>query len=196
MKPVVDGKKVETIVPGLEGGTNWFPPAYDPDLGILFVAVNQWGMGLTSWEKRKLHYKPGDLYMGVDYQMYRMGDTIGHLKAIDIANKKVVWDVPSPLPLFSGLLATKGGVLFTGDQRGRLLAFDAKTGKELLEVPDRLRRSTPRRSPTSWTASNMSPSCPASAAIRASTTPRPRAACSGCSRSTARWMRAACTTRR
>ena len=70
----------------------------------------------------KLQYKPGDVYMGVDYQMYRMGDTIGHLKAIDIANKKVVWDVPSPLPLFSGMLATKGGVVFTGDQRGRILA--------------------------------------------------------------------------
>ena len=39
--------------------------------------------------------------------------------------------VPSPLPLFSGMLATKGGVLFTGDQRGRFLAYDAKTGKEL-----------------------------------------------------------------
>ena len=34
-------------------------------------------------------------------------------------------------PLFSGMLVTKGGVLFTGDQRGRFLAYDAKTGKEL-----------------------------------------------------------------
>ena len=122
---------MEKIIPGLEGGTNWFPPAYDPSSGVLFVAVNQWGMGLTSWEKGKLQYKPGDVYQGVDYQMYRMGDTIGHLKAIDVANKKVLWDVPSPLPLFSGMLATKGGVVFTGDQRGRLLAYDSKTGKEL-----------------------------------------------------------------
>jgi glucose dehydrogenase len=131
MRPKATGKAVQLIVPGLEGGTNWFPPAYDPSLGLLFVAVNQWGMGLTSWEKGKLQYKPGDVYQGVDYQMYRTGDTIGHLKAIDIANKEVVWDSPSPLPLFSGILATKGGVVFTGDQRGRLLAFDSKTGKEL-----------------------------------------------------------------
>ena len=74
-------------MPGLEGGTNWFPPAYDPDLGMIFVSVNQWGMGLTAWEKKKLVYKPGDLYMGVDYQMYRMGETIGHVKAIDIARR-------------------------------------------------------------------------------------------------------------
>src|SRR5574340_1693122 len=88
-------------------------------------------MGLTAWEKKKLSYKPGDLYMGVDYQMYRMGDTIGRIEAIDIANKKVVWTDKSPLPVFSGMLATKGGVLFTGDERGRLLAFDSRTGKQL-----------------------------------------------------------------
>jgi alcohol dehydrogenase (cytochrome c) len=131
MKPKQGGGTVQPIIPGLEGGTNWFPPAYNPDLGLFFVAVNQWGMGLTSWEKGKLAYKPGEVFMGVDYQMYRMGDTIGHVRAIDIANKKIAWDVPSPLPLFAGMLVTKGGLLFTGDQRGRLLAFDAKTGKDL-----------------------------------------------------------------
>jgi alcohol dehydrogenase (cytochrome c) len=131
MKPKSGGGAVEPIVPGLEGGTNWFPPAYDPTSGLFYVSVNQWGMGLTAWERGRLQYKPGDMYMGVDYQMYRMGDTIGHLRAVDVANKKVVWDVPSSLPLFAGVLATKGGLIFTGDQRGRFLAYDAKTGKEL-----------------------------------------------------------------
>jgi alcohol dehydrogenase (cytochrome c) len=131
MKPKSDGKKVGPIIPGLEGGTNWFPPAYDPESGMFYVAVNQWGMGLTAWEKGKLQYKPGDFYMGVDYQMYRMGDTIGRIKAIDVANKKVAWEVDSPLPLFAGMLVTKGGVLFTGDQRGRMLALNAKTGELL-----------------------------------------------------------------
>ena len=131
LKPKIGGPMVEPIVPGLEGGTNWFPPAYDPDTGLFYVAVNQWGMGLKAWDKDKLIYKPGDFYQGADFQMYRMGDTIGRIKAIDVANKKVAWEVPSSLPLFSGMLATKGGVLFTGDQRGRFLAFDSKTGKEL-----------------------------------------------------------------
>ncbi len=131
MKPKAGGKRIEPIVPGLEGGTNWFAPAFDPDKGIAYVVVNQWGMGLTAWEKAKLTYKPGEPYMGVDYQMYRMGETIGHVKAIDVASRKVLWDHPSPLPLFSSLVATKGGVLFTGDQRGRFIALDAASGKEL-----------------------------------------------------------------
>ena len=131
MKPTFSGKPVKPIIPGLEGGTNWFPPAYDPERGIMFVGVNQWGMGLTPWEKKRLIYKPGDQYTGVDYQMYRMGDTIGRIMAIDVADGKPLWKVTSPLPVFAGMLATKGGLLFTGDQRGRLLAFDEGNGKEL-----------------------------------------------------------------
>jgi outer membrane protein assembly factor BamB len=131
LKPKPGGSAVQPIVPGLEGGTNWFPSAYDPATGYVFIAVNQWGMGLTAWEKKKFIYKPGDQYTGVDYQMYRMGDTIGRIKAIDVANKKVIWQTESPLPMFAGMLVTKGGVLLMGDQRGRALAIDAKTGKQL-----------------------------------------------------------------
>ena len=131
MKPTFGGKPVKPIIPGLEGGTNWFPPAYDPERGVMFVGVNQWGMGLTPWEKKKLVYKPGDQFQGVDYQMYRMGDTIGRIMAIDVADGRPLWKVTSPLPVFAGMLATKGGLLFTGDQRGQLLAFDETNGKKL-----------------------------------------------------------------
>jgi alcohol dehydrogenase (cytochrome c) len=129
MKPKASGPAIQPIIPGLEGGTNWFPPAYDPASGTMFVAVNQWGMGLTALEKGKLVYKPGDQYMGVDYQMYRMGDTIGQIMAIDVATGKNRWVMESSLPMFAGMLATKGGVLFTGDQRGRMMAIDEATGK-------------------------------------------------------------------
>jgi hypothetical protein len=73
MKPLANGKTVEKIIPGLEGSTNWFPPAYDPSSGILFVAVNQWGMGLTSraFERAIAEIKPhrsrvGDLLSFVE----------------------------------------------------------------------------------------------------------------------------------
>jgi alcohol dehydrogenase (cytochrome c) len=48
-----------------------------------------------------------------------------------VANRKVAWESTSPLPFFAGLLATKSGLVFTGDQRGFFMALDAKTGKEL-----------------------------------------------------------------
>jgi alcohol dehydrogenase (cytochrome c) len=129
--PQSGGERVTGIIPGLEGCTNWFPPAYNPDLGYAFVATNNWGMELQAWKRDKLKYEPGAWYIGVDYQMYTRGPITGFVKAIDVANKKIAWETPNPLPLFSGLLATKSGLLFTGDQRGFFVALDAKTGKEL-----------------------------------------------------------------
>lgn len=131
MRPKSGGAKIEPIVPGLEGGTNWFPMAYDPDLGYVYFATNQWAMALTAKKPEEVVYEAGQTYMGVDYQMYRQGDEIGHLKAFDVAKKQFVWDRPSALPLFAGLLATKGGLVFTGDQLGHVLALDAKTGESL-----------------------------------------------------------------
>ncbi|MCI0530143.1 MAG: PQQ-dependent dehydrogenase, methanol/ethanol family, partial [Nitrospira sp.] len=131
MRPLSDRKAVEPIVPGLEGGTNWFPAAFNPDLGYVFLATNQWAMGLTSHLPDEVKYEPGKVYMGVDYQMYRQGPTIGHVKAFDVVNRKFVWDMPSSMFLFAGVLATKSGLVFTGDQLGFFMALDAKSGKAL-----------------------------------------------------------------
>ena len=131
MKPKAGGDKVEGIVPGLEGGTNWFPPAYNPDLGYVFLNTNHWGMSMKSWDKDKIKYQPGSTFMAQDYQMYRLGANVGFTKAYDVKTGKFVWETPSQLPLFAGLLATKSGLVFTGDERGYFMALDGKTGKTL-----------------------------------------------------------------
>jgi len=131
MRPLVDGKTVLPIVPGLEGGTNWFPMAFNPELGVAFVPTNTWAMALTGYKPEDIKYEPGKVYMGMDYKMHRLGDKIGHLKAFDVANKKWLWDIASPLPLFAGVLATRSGLVFTGDQLGFVFAADAKSGQVL-----------------------------------------------------------------
>ena len=131
MRPISGGKTIEPIVPGLEGGTNWFPMAYNPELGYVFFATNHWAMAMTASKPEDVEYTPGEPYMGVKYQMYRLEDDIGYVKAFDVANKEFLWETPSPLPLFSGLLATKSGLVFTGDQLGHALALDARTGETL-----------------------------------------------------------------
>jgi alcohol dehydrogenase (cytochrome c) len=131
MRAKSGGDKIEPIIPGLEGGTNWFPPAADPEKGIIYLNTNDWPMSLKAWKPEDVVYKPGTVYMGVDYQMYRHKEKTGFLKAFDVANKKWLWQLPSSLPMFAGVLATKGGVLFTGDQLGHALAVDADSGKVL-----------------------------------------------------------------
>jgi glucose dehydrogenase len=69
--------------------------------------------------------------MGMDYKMHRTGETIGRLKAFDVAKRKWLWEIGSPLPLFAGVLATRSGLVFSGDQQGFVFAADAKSGEVL-----------------------------------------------------------------
>ena len=131
MRPVSGGPKVEPVIPGLEGGTNWFPIAANPETGIVYLNTNDWAMSLKAWKPEDVVYNAGQVYMGVDYQMYRHKEHTGFLKAFDVANKKWLWELPSALPMFAGVLATKGGLLFTGDQLGFFQAVDAQSGKPL-----------------------------------------------------------------
>lgn len=131
MRPLADGKPVLPIVPGLEGGTNWFPMAYNPDMGVAFVPTNTWAMALTGYKPEDIKYEAGKVFMGMDYKMHTLGGPIGRLRAFDVAKKKWLWEIPSPLPVFAGVLATKSGLVFTGDQLGFFYAADAKTGKVL-----------------------------------------------------------------
>jgi alcohol dehydrogenase (cytochrome c) len=131
MRPLSGGKTIQPIIPGLEGGTNWFPMAYNPDLGLVYLNTNHWAMSMTAWKPEDVVYKEGDLYMGVDFQMFRLDKKIGYTKAFDVENKKFVWESSSPLPLFAGVLATKSELVFTGDELGYFMALDGKTGDTL-----------------------------------------------------------------
>jgi alcohol dehydrogenase (cytochrome c) len=131
MRPLADGKPVLPIIPGLEGGTNWFPMSYNPETGVAFVPTNQWAMALTGYKPEDIKYEPGKVYMGMDYKMHRTGETIGRLKAFDVANRKWLWEIKSPLPLFAGVLSTRTGLVFTGDQQGFFFAAEARSGNVL-----------------------------------------------------------------
>lgn len=131
LRPLSGGKTIQPIVPGLEGGTNWFPMAYNPDLGLVYFNTNHWAMSMTAWKPEDVVYKEGDLYMGVDFQMFRLDKEIGYTKAFDVAKKEFVWETSSPLPLFGGVLATQSGLVFTGDELGYVLALNGKSGEVL-----------------------------------------------------------------
>lgn len=131
MRPLADGKTVVPIVPGLEGGTNWFPMAYNPDMGVAFVPTNRWAMAMTGYLPEDVVYEAGKVYMGMDFKMHRMDGAIGHLKAFDVQKRKWLWQIESPLPLFAGVLATRSELVFSGDQQGFFFAADARSGKVL-----------------------------------------------------------------
>ena len=61
----------------------------------------------------------------------------GSISAIDVTTGKRVWKFDTPEPERGGVSTTASGLGFAGGGDGILRAFDSKTGKRPLEVPDR-----------------------------------------------------------
>ena len=126
-----DGKKGETVfsAPSFLGGKNQQQIAYSPDTGLFYVPANEWGMEI--WNE-PIGYKKGAAYLGAGFTIRVINDDyIGALRAVDPASGKIVWEAKNGAPLWGGVLATKGGLVFYGVPEGYLKAVDAKTGKEL-----------------------------------------------------------------
>ena len=124
-----DGKKGKTVfsIPSFLGGKNWMPMAYSKDTGLFYVPSNEWGMDI--WNE-PVSYKKGAAYLGSGFTIRPIfDDHIGSLKAVDPKTGKTVWEFKNPAPLWGGVLATAGNLVFTGNPEGYLMAFDARTGE-------------------------------------------------------------------
>jgi alcohol dehydrogenase (cytochrome c) len=126
-----DGKKGETVfsAPSFLGGKNQMPMAYSPKTGYFYVPANEWGMDI--WNE-PISYKKGAAYLGAGFTIKPLNeDYIGALRAMDPKTGKIVWEVKNNAPLWGGVLATAGDLVFYGTPEGFLKAVDAKSGKEV-----------------------------------------------------------------
>ena len=152
-RPVYDETKVphlnvkSSFCPGLWGGKDWPPEAYNPDTKLLYVPAND-NLCATITDVPVGERKPGELYIGVPIEgilnslEIRPGvDTskpinIGQLQAWDLSTGKKVWAHDfQDSALWGPVLTTAGGLVFAGGTSDRMFrAFDAKTGEVLWEV--------------------------------------------------------------
>jgi PQQ-dependent dehydrogenase (methanol/ethanol family) len=127
------GKVTEDICPSSTGAKEWVPSALSPRTGLLYIPAHNTCM---SYEGIEANYIAGTPYLGADVKMYQgPGGYHGELIAWDIRNGKPVWGVKEPaLPLYSGVLATAGDLVFYGTMDGWFKALDARTGTELWKM--------------------------------------------------------------
>ncbi|MDI3326629.1 PQQ-dependent methanol/ethanol family dehydrogenase [Pontibacterium granulatum] len=124
-----DGKKGKAIraVPSFLGGKNWMPMAYSQDTGLFYVPSNEWAMDI--WNE-PVSYKKGAAYLGAGFTIHPTNEEyIGVLRAMDPKSGKEVWRYKNYAPLWGGVLATAGNLVFMGNPEGYLMAFDAKNGE-------------------------------------------------------------------
>ena len=121
---------VKGICPAALGSKDEQPAAYSPDTQLFYVPTNHVCM---DYEPFKVSYTAGQPYVGATLSMFPpAGEThMGNFIAWDGKTGKIVWSNKELFSVWSGALATAGGVVFYGTLEGYLKAVDAKTGKEL-----------------------------------------------------------------
>lgn len=116
------------VSPSVVGGVNWSPSAVDEANGRAFVSAIHWPAVYTQHEEPAkdgidiLHYTTLELSQGKRW---------GALVGIDLPTGKLLWTHQTEEPLIGGVLATAGGLVFTGEGNGNVLAVDATNGNTL-----------------------------------------------------------------
>lgn len=111
------------INPGAKGGTNWWPPTYDPGLDRFFVPVLEQGMVFFPTPQTLPSPAGRSFYTGI--------------RALDASTGKQVWEYrQAPRTVNNdtgGLMSTQGGLVFGSDET-RFFALDSQSGKRLWSV--------------------------------------------------------------
>jgi alcohol dehydrogenase (cytochrome c) len=115
-------------------GTNAVPIAFNRATGLIYA---------STWEVPRLQKlapppkKPqeiGKTSTGIVSKAPKMkpDDVFGHFLAINPVTGEKKWEIPLiGLPSSAGMLATGGGLIFTGKMTGEFIALDEDTGKTL-----------------------------------------------------------------
>jgi alcohol dehydrogenase (cytochrome c) len=130
--PVKDHHIGGALVSAANGGaTNWPPPAYSPDTGLLYVPTEEtYAMYyLTETDPR------GAMGLGGKDEV-TVGTMGSYISAIDYKTGKTVWKhkfrrLRNGRGGAPGLLTTAGRLLFGGDLSGNFIAFDPANGTPL-----------------------------------------------------------------
>jgi lanthanide-dependent methanol dehydrogenase len=124
------GKVTHDICPSSTGGKEWVPSALSPRTGLLYIPAHNTCM---NYEGIEANYIAGTPYLGASVRMFPgPGGFQGELIAWDVRSARKVWGVRDEvLPVYSGVLATGGDVVFYGTMDGWFKALDARTGAEL-----------------------------------------------------------------
>jgi glucose dehydrogenase len=124
--PTPEGARIS---PGIGGGANWSPISLDQSGGVVYIAAMHMPTTYRSVELPAADGKPPVHYIVVETD--KDGKS-GTLNAIDLKSRgKLLWQQKTKDPLVGGVLATAGGLVFTGEGSGNFAAYDAKTGEKL-----------------------------------------------------------------
>src|SRR6476646_5260307 len=125
---VLPTKEGARMLPGANGGVEWSPIATDPGQGLAYAINLHQPM---TYQVEDSPYPNGKLWLGGAFKVIPGETQSGNITAVDYNTGKIKWQVKTPEPMIGGILATAGGLVFTGEGNGKFAAYNSSNGKEL-----------------------------------------------------------------
>jgi alcohol dehydrogenase (cytochrome c) len=118
------------VCPSVRGASNWMSPSYDPSTGLLYVVTLEQCDIYSSSAKEP---KPSSGFRGTGGEQIPSEPGQMYLRALEASTGALRWQhkMPGPATMWAGTVSTAGGLVFTGDDDGNLVALDSTTGKDL-----------------------------------------------------------------
>jgi glucose dehydrogenase len=102
--------------------------AVDANLGLAYAINLHQPM---TYHVESTPYPGGKLWLGGAFKVIPSEEQWGNVTAVDYNTGKIKWKVKTQQPMIGGILATAGGVVFTGEGNGHFNAYDSATGNLL-----------------------------------------------------------------
>jgi alcohol dehydrogenase (cytochrome c) len=139
----------DLVCPTATGARSWPTTAIDPTSGYLYVPLVDNDCMDYSWAERDA---AGIATGGQDMRLRprpKPGNDgqFGRIDAIDLKTGKRVWSKRQRAPVASSLLASAGGLVFSGARDRHLRAYDAANGNVLWQV---ILNASPSSSPATY----------------------------------------------
>jgi alcohol dehydrogenase (cytochrome c) len=126
------GKITKNICPTPTGVKDQEPSAFSPDTGLFYVPTLNF---CNDFEPLKAIYIQGAPFMGNNNIFGPgKGDNGGELVAWNASTGQKAWGIKETFPVYSGVLATAGNLVFYGTLDKMFKAVDATTGKVLFQT--------------------------------------------------------------
>lgn len=124
----------EPSCPTTPGGKNWQPTAYNPDLQQLYIPVIDSCGYINAAEQAQPASQGGTWKLPKAFTgagTIQPTSMTGSIVAMNVSDGKIANKVETTYPMWGGMLATAGNLVFTSTEDGFVWAYDAKTLKPL-----------------------------------------------------------------
>ena len=130
-------------IPGPFGAHNWHPMSFNPRTGLVYLPAQNVPLNLMDNKNWTMNgNKPGEPHGGLGWNVAMFANVeppkskpFGRLVAWDPVRQREAWRHEHVSPWNGGTLTTAGNLVFQGTADGRFVAYDARTGDKLWEVP-------------------------------------------------------------